>query len=325
VPAEFLTRVRFEGSGPTLGQIPQALGVGQILGAQDRNLLVGRAANLRRWFAGHLGQARPPRPGRRPATDLSPVAETLAYARASSPFQQRLLYERLLSRYVPLSARRDLKRPAYLHLDPEERFPRLAAQPAGGDGPLFGPFRDRRAAQRALEAMHKRIPLRPCDYRFEPDPALPLGLGCLYAQVRSCSAPCLARVSEDEYRALARQAAALLSDPELRDDESRAWLPNWVVASGNGVVAERGRGGLELYPVTNGAVLDESAWRGPLDELDRAVASLTWAAVAEPRDDRPWLTAWLYAPRKSGAYLPVFDEPRPALAAKIRAALSLAG
>jgi hypothetical protein len=254
------------------------------------------------------------------------VAETLAYAVASSTFQQRLLYERMLGGYVPLSARRDLKRPAYLRLDPGERFPRLAVHPAGGDGPLFGPFRDRRAAQRALEALHKRIPLRPCDYRFEPDPALPLGLGCLFAQVRSCSAPCLARVSEDEYRALARQAAALLSDPGRRDEESRPWLPDWVAASGDGLVVERGRGGLELYPVRNGGVLDAAARRSAPEELDQAVASLTWSSSDEPRDDRPWLTAWLCSPRKTGAYLPVFDhEPRPALAARIRAMPGAAG
>lgn len=325
MPAEFLTRVPFESAGPALSQIPQALGVGQILGPEGRNLLIGRAANLRRWFSGHLGTGRPPRPGRRPAMDLSPVAATLAYAVASSAFQQRLLFERLLGGYVPLAARRDLKRPAYLRLDPGERFPRITVHVAGGDGPLFGPFRDRRAAQRAVEALHKRIPLRPCDYRFEPDPAWPLGLGCLYAQVRSCAAPCLARVSEDQYRELAMQAVALLSDPERRDEESRSWLPEWIAGGGDGLVVERGRAALELYPVKTGGVLDEAAARCSLEELDEAVASLSWSAAEAPRDDRPWLTVWLYSPRKTGAYLPIVDsEPRQTLAARIRSALGCA-
>ncbi len=51
---------------------------------------------------------------------------------------------------------------------------------AGADGDprgLFGPFRDRRAAEKARDALHRLFPLRPCDFAFEPDPALPLGLG----------------------------------------------------------------------------------------------------------------------------------------------------
>lgn len=320
-PADLLTRISFAGAAAALPGIPPSQGVGQILGPEDRNLVIGRAANLRRWFAGHLGAGKPPRPGRRPATDLSPVAATLAYAVAGSPFRQRLIFERLMGAHVPLSARRDLKRPAYLRLDPSERFPRLTVHPAG-EGPLFGPFRERRAAQRALEELHKRIPLRPCDYSFEPDPALPLGLGCLYAQVRSCAAPCLARVSEHEYAGLVAQAAAFLSDPERRDEEFRAWLPDWVAREGCALVVERVRGRLELYPVSGAGVFEEGAAHGSLDELDETVARLSWPAPGPQRDDRPWLSAWLHSPRKTSVYLALVDPDRPgALAARIRRSL----
>ena len=163
------------------------------------------ASNLRR-----LGRLAPrprqaaPRPGRRPKTNLAGLATAIGWVEADAPFRQRLLYERLASPLVPLSARRDLKPPVFLHLDPAQRFPRVTVRGAdGGPRGLFGPFRDRRAAEKARDALHRLFPLRPCDYAFEPDPALPLGLGCLYAQVRSCAAPCLARVGEEEYRALA--------------------------------------------------------------------------------------------------------------------------
>jgi hypothetical protein len=301
--------------------VPQSQGVGQILGPEDRSLVIGRAANLRRWFAGHLGAGKPPRPGRRPATDLSPVAATLAYAVAGSAFRQRLTFERLMGLYVPLSARRDLKRPGYLRLDPSERFPRLTVVPAGA-GPTFGPFRDRRAAQRALEEIHKRIPLRPCDYTFEPDPALPLGLGCLYAQVRSCAAPCLLRVSEGDYADLAARAQVLLSGPEGRDEECRTWLPDWVAREGCSLVVERARRRLELYPVNEGGVLDDAAVQCSLENLDEAVGRLSWAAAVPPRDDRPWLSAWVHSPRKTSVYLaPVDPDRHRELAARIRRVL----
>lgn len=257
-----------------------------------------------------------------PPTDLSPLAATLAYCETTSAFQQRLLFERLMAPHVPLASRRDLKTPAYLHLDPHERFPRVTVRPAG-PGPLHGPFRDRRAAQRTREALHKLFPLRPCDYSFEPDPALPLGLGCLYAQVRSCAAPCLARVGEAEYRDIATRAAALLGDPERRPDDVASWLPPWIASAETALVVDRGRAGLELYPVRDGGVLDDRAATCAPDALADALAALSWTASAPSRDDRPWLCAWLQDPRRSGALVPVLDpDDTRSLAARVQHALA---
>ncbi|MGH9886161.1 MAG: hypothetical protein ACREBE_11565, partial [bacterium] len=41
----------------------------------------------------------------------------------------------------------------------------------------------------AIEALHAVFPLRPCDFVFEPAPDLAVGLGCVFAQVRTCAAP----------------------------------------------------------------------------------------------------------------------------------------
>jgi hypothetical protein len=290
-PAEALSRVPAEG------------GVAQILGPDGTNLLVGRAANLRRWAASHLGRGKPVPKGKRPPTDLSPVATAIAYAPTTSPFQQRLVYERLMARYVPLSARRDLKPPAFLHLDPAERFPRVSVRKGaeGPSGPLFGPFRDRRAAEKAQAVLHKLYPLRPCDYTFEPEAALPLGLGCLYAQVRSCAAPCLVRVAEADYRALAVQVAEVLARPDRRPQDLASLLPPWVSAAGSrGVVVARGAEGVvELYPVRAGRVLDEAAILAPAEAASVAIESIRWDDQTSGREttvDWPWLSAWLHSP-----------------------------
>jgi hypothetical protein len=275
--------------------------VAQLLGPGERSLLIGRPGNIRRWVAGNLGQGPPPKPGRRPKTDLSPVAEAVRWLEATSAFQQRLVYERLMLRHVPLAARRDLKHPAYLHLDPSERFPRIAVRASGSGENLFGPLRDRRSAERAARHVLERFPLRPCDYEFEPDPALALGLGCVFAQVRSCSAPCLARVPEEAYRALARDAAAFLAAPERRPEG--APVPDWVQAvDGCGLVAEPTARGVELYPVVAGGVVEDAAVVAPADALPAALEAMCWPA-APGRDDRPWLLAWLGAPRRRGGYV----------------------
>jgi hypothetical protein len=308
-----LVSIPVENVESALAALPAAAGVAQFLAAGERNLLIGRASNLRRWASNYLGAGRPPKPGQRPPLDLRPVAASMRFAASDGEFQQRLLFERLMARYVPVSARRDLKPPAWLHLDPTDRFPRLqtrAGRAARAGGELFGPFRDSRAAARARDALHRRLPLRPCDYTFEPHPELPLGLGCVYAQTRSCAAPCLRRASEDEYRALAGEAAGLLRGPRGEDPD----LPPWVShREARAVVVDPARRGLGVYPVRDGAVLEAAALRCAPDLLDEAVRTLAWPQAEpqpEPPDDWAWLLSWLHAPKRKGRYVVLEREGR---------------
>jgi hypothetical protein len=308
-----------------LAAIPASAGVAQILGPSGQNLLIGRAANLRRWAALHLGAGPPPAKGKRPPTNLRPVASGVAHAPTASPFQQKLVFERLMARHVPLAQRRDLKPPAFLHLDPAERFPRVSVRRREDGVPgLYGPFRDRKAAERARDALHKLVPLRPCDYTFEPDPALPLGLGCLFAQVRSCAAPCLARITEGDYQTMAAETAGRLARP----DPSLSWLPLWVTAvdGGRGVVLDSSRGRVGLYPVVHGRVLEAAAVEASSAELEQAAARLSWdTSIPASEADWPWLLPWLQSPRGRGSYIRV-DEPHDhrAIVAQLREVIPLA-
>ncbi len=314
------------GSAEALLSVPAAAGVGQILGPGGKSLVIGRPANLRRWAASHLGSGKPRRKGARPPVDLRPVADAIAFAVASSGFHLRLLFERLMARHVPPSARRDLRPAAYLHVDLADRYPRIAVRRGLEGAPLatlYGPFKDRGAADRARQDLEKVHRLRPCDYAFEPDPALPLGLGCVYAQVGSCAAPCLARIPEAEYRALAARVVTFLEAATHRPAELEALARPWVArASSFGLVAERGSAGVELYPVAAMAVREEGGVvQGEDEALDAALDRLDWAAGKGPRDDSAWLASWLHAPRRSGVYL-TLDEPPVAshLADRLRVA-----
>lgn len=303
-----------------LRELPAAPGVGQLLGGGAKSLLLGRAANLRRWAAKSLGGGKPSSKTGRPALDLRGIATAIAYESTTSGFHQRLVFERRMAGLVPLAKRRDLSPAAFLHLDPAERFPRVTVRPfAGAAAGLFGPFRDRRAAERARDALHKLYPLRPCDYAFEPDPHLPLGLGCLFAQVRSCAAPCLTRIREDAYRGLARDASRLLAGEA---EAEHAWRPAWVgaLAGSRGLVAEPGRDGVELYPVVEGAVADEQrAVASTAEQLEAAAAALRFTCQHPARDDTAWFSSWLHAPKRKGHYLRLrSDEQGAAFAARVR-------
>jgi hypothetical protein len=326
VRPEALARVPLAGElGPALAAVPAGPGVGQILGPEGRNLVLALTQNLRRWAGAQLGQAPKPRagaPARRPRTNLAGIATAIAWVETDGPFRQRLAYERWHAALVPRPARRDLKPPFFIHLDPDERFPRASVR-ALGPGPLYGPFRDRKAAEKAKDALQRRIPLRPCDFSFEPDPALPLGLGCLYAQVRSCAAPCLARVSEVEYRALALSASEWLADPARRPDAPAAVPSQLGAAAGRAVVVDRGRRSIGLVPVRGGRVLDASVVEAATEEqMDTAVDRLAWPE-AGAGEDWPWLTGWLRSPRARAAFVLVADTTPPdTLRAAVRAALA---
>jgi hypothetical protein len=305
----------------SLTGVPAAPGVGQIVGPDGRSLMIARPANLRRWAASKLGLGRPPAKGVRPPLDLRAIANEIRHRRTTSVFQQRLVYERLMALHVPPAKRRDLKPPAWIRIDLGERFPRLRVASGSDTAPLrFGPFRDRGGASRAVESLHRRLPLRPCDYVFEPDPALPLGLGCVYAQVRTCSAPCLQRIGEADYRALAEEAASLLRRPDARGEDPLA--PSWVgILGARAVVVERGSDGVEIYPVRAGAVLEEHAqlWGGAAEVV---AGALTWPAPEPAREDLAWLSAWLHLPRRTGEYLVVDDSwDEGQLADRLRAAV----
>ena len=314
-----------------VSRLPARAGVGQILGPEGKNLVIGRPANLKRWASTHLGLGRPVPKGKRPPTDLSPIATAIAFAEATSAFHQRLLFERLMDLYVPRSKRRDLKPPAFLHLDPGERFPRLGLRgPHEDRAHCFGPFRDKKAAERARDALHKLRPLRPCDYVFEPDPKLPLGLGCLYAQVRSCAAPCLSRVSEQAYGALALEVEGVLAGTAPRPEELGQVLPDFVAAGGSqGLVVASNQDEVELYPVVAGCVLEEGATRvgkaltsetGP---LEAALDGLHFEGASPLSDDLPWLLQWILGPRRGGGYLVRREaESASALAARVRQVLT---
>ena len=224
---------------------------------------------------------------------------------------------------VPLESRRDLKPPAFLHLDPAARFPRLSVRAKDADrSHLFGPFRDRRAAERARQAVHRVFPLRPCEYGFEPHPELPLGLGCVFAQVRSCAAPCLGRVSEDDYRALAVRAEAWLADAQARPRRPPRCRRSSPARRPHGA-RRRPRPECDRpLSVEGGRVADDAAATAAPDAIEAALAALRWDPPAGGGDDWPWLLAWLRRPKSRAFFVPVSpDEPPARLAERVRAVL----
>ena len=317
---------------PPLPRLPAAPGSAQILGpggAQPHRRPSREPAAL----GGH-----PPRAAGKPAAaGQAPAHRPLAHRDGRGlrgddlSFHQRLLFERLMGRYVPRAKRRDLKPPpgsasirdravpANRGGGPEEATGpvRPVPRPAGG-----GPGADGPPQALAAAALRLRLRARP---RPSPRPRLPLRAG---AELRRA----LPRPRERRRVSWAgAEVGEVLAGRGPRPDELRPVLPpscprrepaaSWWCPTAKGS---------ELYPVAEGPSSNE-ARSLPLAELGRrrkrsrapwprCVSSLRAAG----RDDRPWLLAWITCPRSAGRGHLVWteDEPAAALASRVRQVLT---
>jgi hypothetical protein len=73
------------------------------------------------------------------------------------------------------------------------------------------------------------------------------------------------------------------------------------------VVAPVASGGVELYPVRAGRVLEEAVVRAPAEAPLVAIESIRWDDPPSEREatvDWPWLSAWLHSPAGRSSWIP---------------------
>ena len=262
-----------------------------------------RAANLRRWAASHLGLGAAARREGRAAPrrrTCAGIATGVAWVETDGPFHQRLVYERLMARHVP---RGQAPRPEAAGVPaprPERALPARDGARRGRRGRRStGPSATGARPSRRRDALHKHVPAAPVRLRLRARPGaaarprLPLRAG---PHLRGALPR--TRVSEDEYRALAAQAAAWLAEPARRDAATAA-VP---ATRGGRARTRRGRGrgqsaawaSIRCGPAASSTqaalvVTPRGARRG------RGAARL--ARGRARRDDWPWLRPGCAAPR----------------------------
>ncbi|MCQ2388545.1 MAG: excinuclease ABC subunit UvrC [Kiritimatiellae bacterium] len=171
-------------------------------------IYVGKAKNLRRRVLGYF----------RPNADLAPKVRSMVHTVADLEFMtvkneaEALLTEaNLIKKYKPHFniLMRDDKRYLALRADPSQDFPFFATcRIVRDDGArYFGPFPSATVVRTAKDFVEKRYGLRGCTC-LSPDEEA--HVHCLADTIRFCSAPCLGRVSSEEYKARFDEACAFL-------------------------------------------------------------------------------------------------------------------
>ena len=171
-------------------------------------IYIGKAKNLRRRVSSYF------RPGARHPPKVRSMVETVydfEFMTVRNEAESLLTEASLIKKYKPRFniLMRDDKRYLALRADASAQWPRFACcRIVRDDGArYFGPFPSAPVVRAAKDFVEKRYGIRECE-ALEPDAET--HRHCLADVIRTCSAPCLGRISREEYAARFEEACAFL-------------------------------------------------------------------------------------------------------------------
>ncbi|MDX6301104.1 MAG: polymerase subunit epsilon [Nocardioidaceae bacterium] len=192
-------------------QLPHAPGVYLFRDERGRVLYVGTSKDLRTrvrtYFTASETRSR--------MGEMVGLAADVEGIECATPLEAEVRELRLIAEHKPKYNRRSRfpERVHWVKLT-REPWPRLSLVghviEDGAD--YVGPYTSRRAAERAVAALHEAFPIRQCGGRMPKVPALS---ACALAEMGKCLSPCNGSVSPEDYAALvARLRGALLARPD---------------------------------------------------------------------------------------------------------------
>ena len=169
-----------------------------LMKGKERILYVGKAKNLRSRVSSYFQSSAK---GVKTEVLLSQVKD-FDFQLAPSEAEALILENNLIKKYTPKYniVMRDDKSYPYILVDRREPFPRMVyrRRPKREEGvDVYGPFVHGSKISTALRIIVKSFRLRDCslqEFRSRVEP-------CLLYQIKQCSAPCVGKISEQDYAA----------------------------------------------------------------------------------------------------------------------------
>ena len=186
--------------------MPLSPGVYRMLGADGAALYVGKARALKKRVTSYTQIHRLSERLRRMVAETVTMEIVTTHTEAEALLLEANLIKRLKPRYNIVL--RDDKSYPWLMLTEDHPYPQITKHRGARTrkASYFGPFASAWAVNQTVTAMQRVFLLRSCADTVFANRSRP----CLLHQIRRCSAPCVGRISEADYAALADQARAFL-------------------------------------------------------------------------------------------------------------------
>jgi len=186
--------------------LPQRPGVYRMTDARGDVLYVGKARSLRNRVTNYTQVTRLPRRLQRMVSQT----RGMTIVTTNNEAEALLLEAQLIKRYRPAYnvLLRDDKSFPFILLRADHAYPRIQKHRGArrAKGNYYGPFASAGSVNTTLNALQKLFLLRSCTDSFFSNRDRP----CLLYQIKRCSAPCVGRISVEDYGDLVGDAKAFL-------------------------------------------------------------------------------------------------------------------
>jgi excinuclease ABC subunit C len=196
--------------------LPGGPGVYRMLNREGDVLYVGKARNLKRRVVNYTSFGNLSNRIRRMVSETVRMEIVTTHTEVEALLLEANLIKKLEPRYNVLL--RDDKSFPHILLTGDHPFPQITKHRGSRTqaGDYFGPFAAVGAVNSTIIALQRAFLLRNCSDAIFSARTRP----CLQFQIKRCSAPCVDRISAEDYRALVDQAKGFLGghSREIQDD-----------------------------------------------------------------------------------------------------------
>ncbi len=201
-----------------LATMPLKPGVYRFIDRRGDPIYVGKAKSLKRRVTSYTQLERLPHRLVRMVSETHSMEIIVTNTEVEALLLESNLIKRFMPRFNVLL--RDDKSFPYIHITGDTDFPQMrkhrGAHKQAGD--YFGPFASAGLVHRTLTALEKAFLLRTCSDAVFNQRERP----CLLYQIKRCSAPCVGKISAEDYGALIDEAKAFLWGRSRRVQETLA-------------------------------------------------------------------------------------------------------
>ncbi|WP_119678065.1 excinuclease ABC subunit UvrC [Indioceanicola profundi] len=190
-----------------LRTLPETPGVYRMMNADGDVLYVGKARNLKRRVTNYTQVQRLPVRLQRMVAETVTMEFVTTHTEVEALLLESNLIKRLMPRYNVLL--RDDKAFPHILITGDQDYPQLTKHRGARDrkGDYFGPFASVGSVNRVMTALQRAFQIRNCADAVFNSRTRP----CLQYQIKRCTAPCVERVTREEYAAQVAEAKAFLS------------------------------------------------------------------------------------------------------------------